>query len=506
MLNIKTYRIGNQGEYYSDHFQFKARSDLNKIIIDDSFFYNKNDANELAQILMLRFSDSYLRDLPKSHNTLDLNKALTTIIHITESLSHHKLYWDTMVCGARVLKLLYIQQAIGNSCALKDEVDIALRDKIESIIKQHYLAMREISYPSNNHGLQGLHALVALSINNYGNNELHANIKNVADVFENMFNKDGFYLENSSEYHFYAIQMLEEFNSSNWYSDSKLNSILTNSKQIIPLLFADKENVFAFGDTDRDLIRRQVQRGLISNHDDYIEELISKPETGICVSRLGSLKSVDSLMMTNLYHKKMHNHHDYLSFEWFCNGDWVIIDTGKYTYDNTLEKQWFLSELAHNTINLISAGHNYEKSNKLVNAHKIGDTHILSGFIIDEKLSAIRTLEHSYNCLTISDRLFICNNRNKNPLISSLSLSPKFIDFKQDDDNNLTFFSEDITLSLSSNNSVNVYHGSLEPFAGWHAPKYKSLRKNFQVRANLPNTTNIINSSFTLKIIKNLVE
>lgn len=203
---LKAFRIGDQGSYTSSGFIFKARADANEILIDHTWKYDKSiqaDINQYAQILMLRFCDSYLSNLPTSSDILPLNKGLEIIIHIDISNQNSELAWDPMMASTRVLKYLYLQEYILKDSNCSDVATfLEIKNKINSRINFHVEKFKSIKIPNNNHGLQGLHALVALSKYNYSHQSIDNAIYNLANVFKNKFNCEGFYEENSSEYHF----------------------------------------------------------------------------------------------------------------------------------------------------------------------------------------------------------------------------------------------------------------------------------------------------------------
>lgn len=495
---LKAYRIGRQGEYSSTEFFFKARADLTKIGIGLNFKYVGSDSNELAQILMLRFCDKYLSQLLNKDPILSLNLAIEIIADVINNHQNEKLFWDTMVSGTRVLKLLYLKNIV---CANNNNFDIDEIKllKLNEIIEFHCEKMSMIIFPSNNHGLQGLHSLVALAHHNYGKVSKKDAVDNLLSIFSSMFNKEGFYLENSAEYHFYAVQMINDFNSAGWYDNTNLMSFKRGAEEFYPHLFAAHNKVFAFGDTDRELIKNQVDREEIEYTPRPDNEVVVKRDTGLAISRQYSHGKVSSLLMTNAFHSKMHNHHDYLSFEWFYDDEWIIIDAGKYTYDNIPEKEWFLSELAHNTINLREIGHNYIRSRKIVNGQQLVDCNILSSTILDDKFTIKRDLYHNANSISICDELFINIVSRKN-LTSSLNISPIFKSCRIVNDNEIIFTSDKLILTLHSDNKIEVFNGSKEPFSGWHAPKYKDLQPNYQVKMLISLNKNICKSSYTITL------
>ena len=108
---FRGYRIGFQGGYSDSQFIFKARADSEIIHIDEStkVFCDK-DKNRFAQILMFRFADSYIREYHPDRETMRMNKVIRILLNVCKINSEHDIYWDSMGCSTRVLKLLYIKK------------------------------------------------------------------------------------------------------------------------------------------------------------------------------------------------------------------------------------------------------------------------------------------------------------------------------------------------------------------------------------------------------------
>lgn len=482
---LKAFRIGDQGSYTSSGFIFKARADANEILIDRTWKYDKSihDINQYAQILMLRFCDSYLSNLPTSSDILPLNKGLEIILNIDISNQNSELAWDPMMASTRVLKYLYLQEHILNDSNCGDvDTFLDIKNKINSRINFHVEKFKSIKIPNNNHGLQGLHALVALSMYNYSHQSIDSAIYNLANVFKNKFNCEGFYEENSSEYHFYGVQLIDSFNSLGWYNNTALNELHDLAISNYNDLFATKGEVFSFGDTDRHLIKRQVQKNVIP----YIEEEPNRMEikniTGYALSKLNDNVENSSLMLVNHFHCNTHNHHDYMSFEWFCANSWIIIDPGKYSYDDTSISKWFYSDTAHNTIQLSRLGHNPQQSKKNINGYDFLNHRVLVAKIADKNFNASRTIIHMpYRVCIIDD---IENNLDiTQSTASCLLIGYDFKEIKVISEFELEFSSEHLRLTVCSNTPLKSYYGSHEPFRGWYSPRYRNLEPCWQIES-----------------------
>ncbi|WP_421206583.1 heparinase II/III domain-containing protein [Aeromonas sp. 601027] len=495
---FSAYRIGIQGSFDKSGFYFKARHDADTVHINDKTFYiDNNDNNVVSQILMFRFSDSYLNDLAINSQTLSLNSVLEMWLNIDKSNQDRPIHWDSMVAGNRLLKYLFIVDSL-SSGNLKIDKHVKL-SITERIIYHVDILERKKPLPINNHGLQAMHALVGVAKSGLAGLSLGHQTTLVESAFRSLFNEEGFCLENSSEYHFYSLQLLDSFISSGWYKETRLHEIFDNAKKFSNILFSSPSEAFSFGDSDRTLLRRQIQKKVI--HSGEVKEgLFCKPQSGLSLSRIVKDNYYSSLILSNLYNGEFHNHHDYLSIEWFHKDIWVICDPGKFTYNKSEYKDWFISDLAHNTFSLSRLKHDHKNSNKIVSCYK-GNNHALLGQIFDSNFCLTRSIEHHFEKIIINDYLYVHDIRMNKCIQSFLTIDSSFDEVVSEHTHSVCLKSrEGYIVTISSGSDISLSRGSSDPISGWVAPRYGIKESAFQIIFNYPESRNIINNKTTVII------
>ncbi len=488
------FRIGKQGRVSEGQFKFKARSDCHELSIKQDYQHNdSSDQNQLAQILMFRFLDGYLRSF-NLEKSISLSSCVEIMLSVDHAHENHKISWDPMVSGTRLLKYLYVK------CVLADDIDKNLLKRLSDRINYTINRLSSIKYHNSNHYLQGLHALVAASVLEDRKDLEHFRDLAVS-MFCELFNEEGFYKENSSEYHFYAINMIKDFDSCDWYRSDQLNDILEKADGFSPLLFASVGEIFAFGDTDRDLIRRQVNRGVIDLGDFENVRINVRPETGIVRSSSDNKYWASELMLVNFYHGHSHNHHDYCAFEWFVNGNWILLDPGKFSYNQSKKSEYFYKDKSHNTINLSSFGHDFKKSLKYVDGNECFGFNRVEAKILDENFMFSRLLDHGPNHITIRDSLVFQKAVRKSKVISSFNISPDFYEVEQGSDKELLFISKKFKLRVSSDVKLNFLSGNESPYIGWISEKYNTAIPCWYVYLDLSSCSNLVSAEVKFEIV-----
>ncbi|TNH16621.1 heparinase II/III family protein [Halomonas sp. BL6] len=488
------FRIGKQGSVFDECFKFKARADCQELIINKDYRCDDiGDQNQLAQILMFRFLDSYLRNF-KYEKNVSATSCLEIMLSIDHAHENHKISWDPMVSGTRLLKYLYFKYVVS------DFVGEDLLEKLNARINYTIDRLVKIKYHNSNHYLQGLHALVAASVLE-GRSDLEYFRDLAVSMFCDLFNEEGFYKENSAEYHFYAISMIKDFDSCGWYASDQLSDLLVKAERFNHILFARVGEVFAFGDTDRDLVKRQVSKGVIKIGDYDSGKLNVKPITGIVRSRTADDRYSSELMLVNFYHGQSHNHHDYCAFEWFVNDGWVLLDPGKFSYSKSEKSEYFYKDKSHNTVNFSSFGHDYKNSLKYVGGEDNVAFNKVIGGIADEKFVFRRELKHGPNYIDLKDTLIFQKASRKSKIISSFNVSPHYSEVERVSNNELLFSSEKTKFRISSNKRLSVLFGNENPCFGWVSEKYNTSVPCWYVYVDIAEEFNMIDLKIKFEIL-----
>lgn len=271
--------------------------------------------------------------------------------------------WYDMSVGFRALVIAFFIDRISHF-----KVNL-LPTEVSSIAKiafKHIAHLRNDEvFSLNNHGMfqiQGLMSLIQLlGKENYETEYKHALNKMEALVFT-QFDSKGIHLEHSPHYHFYALTTFDNVVRSGWY-DSKetipeIVSLAHGKKKWIvdplnrpacigdSILTEQKGISFERGDEDD---YKEVQKG----DKRYVISDFNASGYAIVRSEWGAAAADSTyLFFMGMYHSKVHKHRDCLSLEWFDQGEKILCDSGKYGYKSDKYRHHFLSNKAHNTVEI----------------------------------------------------------------------------------------------------------------------------------------------------------
>jgi hypothetical protein len=501
---FSAFRIGQQGGVLENSFIFKARKDCQPILVNSTFEFSdiKNDSNLLIQIGMMRYANSWLRQIfrnaKESTGKID-SDLIELILDIDEKFDSEKLSLDPMACGERLLKLvfLYFEVISKNDILIPDSSLQRILKLRKKLIEQ---LLKTIG-PANNHSLQGAHALFAEAL--YSNNSELARdaLACIESILKRIVGSDGFWLENSAEYHLYGIQLLGQMNGVGWYKDTKLQKIHTMLLKNSQLIFANNHgDAFAFGDTDRALIKRQVEKGVFSVPPLKKDSNSIDFSDGILTSRLHKQGFISSICATNFYHSPFHKHDDELSFEWFYSDRFIVLDPGKLTYQNGVERSYAISGKAHNAIDLSDLNHYSKTSHKRIfgECDFEGEHHIWMS-IDQNNFSVSREIRHKPQEVIIQDHIYLSANHGLEILTAQINIHPTFSESQVHFNEQVLVDNNGSVLKITSSSSRSIHKKSKTPFLGWYANSYQEIEGCNLIVFEIP-VKNRIYAEFNLKI------
>lgn len=271
--------------------------------------------------------------------------------------------WYDMSVGFRALVIAFFIDRI--NC-----FTINISDKNKNILNK--LATKHINnlklekvFSLNNHGMfqiQGLMALIQVrDIHEYKSEKEYALTK-MEELILSQYDKNGVHLEHSPLYHFYALTTFENLLLNDWYKDKPIIKKIVEKANAIKKWIVDPyARPACIGDSIM-----TVQKSVDFSNNDFSKELeVSTDDNKFVYSNFNDSgysifrskwdeKPEDStyLFLMGMYNKKTHKHRDCLSFEWFDNGKKIICDSGKYGYISDKYRHYFLSNKAHNTVEI----------------------------------------------------------------------------------------------------------------------------------------------------------
>lgn len=267
-----------------------------------------------------------------------------------------KWLWYDMSTGLRALKItLYLKLCYDK------QISHGI-DDIDYLLHEHF---RHLSNPKElnpgNHGLFQLHGLKSLTyiiedvssdafsmtdLKKYTNEQM-------SKLITSQLGTNGVHTEDSPDYHFFAYNKIKNIVGSLWWGD--LDEGVTNTLKLADYakswLVSPDNRCVAIGDSTTGVRKNlpDLENWSHLKKGDYISAFVG----GYAIIR--SLPSIELkrssfLFFQGSFHSQAHKHCDDLSFILQEKGVNILIDSGKYGYQQDKYRRYFLSTRAHNTI------------------------------------------------------------------------------------------------------------------------------------------------------------
>nr|AEQ62034.1 WnmC [Neisseria meningitidis] len=259
--------------------------------------------------------------------------------------------WYDMSVGSRALCLAFFQNRIKVY-----GLDISEQNKkvIHEMAQKHirHLSNKAV-FSLNNHGIFQAHGLMALA----HVFESKASIKEYATelvkrLLDNQFDENGIHLEHSPHYHFYALSAFRALLRSELYKESQdFNQKIQKAEDKCKWLIDPLKRPICVGDS----ILTTQNRVMFPTSDSQDFLISDFCESGYSVVRSPwstSPELASMIFFAGAYHSKSHKHRDCLTFDWFEQGRRIIADSGKYGYKSDKYRNYFLSNKAHNSVEI----------------------------------------------------------------------------------------------------------------------------------------------------------
>lgn len=260
--------------------------------------------------------------------------------------------WYDASTGLRALKLAYLLLADDRD----DLLSAKERATVEELADLHLANLTEPKHiVANNHAFIQLHGAMALCRVRRESAAIVEWVKTLfAGAIRQQFGTEGMHKEHSPGYHFFAYAKVCEFLRSRWYDGVEglaelEDKILRNAAWLIDA----NGQVIEVGDTSPHL-RAIGHKPLPTAADEGAAHGVRLwREAGFATVRTlppTPLAKSSLLFFSGAYHSKTHRHADDLAFVWMEGGEWILSDTGRYTYGDGERRLYTRSSQAHNTI------------------------------------------------------------------------------------------------------------------------------------------------------------
>lgn len=271
--------------------------------------------------------------------------------------------WYDMSVGFRALVIAFFINRIAYfSIVISDEN----KKLLNTLAIKHINNLKlEKVFSLNNHGMfqiQGLMALIQLlDIDNYREVKKYALVK-MEELILSQYDKNGIHLEHSPHYHFYALTTFENLLTNDWYDEKPIiKEIVLKAQSIKKWLVDPYARPACVGDSimtiqksvdfNNNLFSDELE--IITDDKKFVYSNFNKSGYSIFRSKWDEEAEKSTyLFFMGMYNSKTHKHRDCLSFEWFDNGYKILCDSGKYGYKSNKYRNYFLSNRAHNTVEI----------------------------------------------------------------------------------------------------------------------------------------------------------
>ena len=263
--------------------------------------------------------------------------------------------WYDMSVGFRALVLAFFINRIN---FYQMSLSVEKMELLENVAAKHirHLLKPEV-FSMNNHGLFQSHGLVGLlklapHLSENLDSDLEYAVGLVEELIVSQFGDIGVHLEHSPHYHFYALNSLKAQLDSGWYDEQpRIKKIAQRASGNSKWLVDPLKRPVCVGDS---ILTVQKEVDFPKTHiGKYVLSDFSLAGYSVIRSGWGELPSESSMLFfTGAYHTKSHKHRDCLSFDWFDRGRRIICDSGKYGYKSDAYRNYFLSNRAHNTVEI----------------------------------------------------------------------------------------------------------------------------------------------------------
>lgn len=367
-LDVKHYQITRLGGITAKVAEletrgFQARSDLPPTPFALPYKWNDtgvSDRNLQFHLHAWRMLDPYLNGIAKGINASGYYDVVEATIAdwVETNLTGQpgRFTWYDMATGIRASKIAFLQRAAANMGRSG-----LMFDGVATLISEHFvhlMNLRELN--KGNHGLFQLWGLKSLASAFPDHPQSQAAtayaIRRMTDLIGRQFGAHGIHTEHSPEYHFFALSSVSNILDAPDWKISEMaftRSLLEKGATANPWLADPKGYTVAIGDSEEKFRTVDALGSMVNWPHKKQSTTLAAVLDGYGVIKSPPeipLEESSYLFMNASRHSKAHKHSDCLSFVWQEGGSPILIDSGKYGYQQNELRDYFTSCHAHNTV------------------------------------------------------------------------------------------------------------------------------------------------------------
>lgn len=426
-----------------------ARNGIDRIKIETPIYWNHDDINVAFNLHAWRFMSAVWAEYVKqptmknAFNTVCFNMNIMLDWNLNNAQFNSEYSWYDMGVGIRALHLAFTYFLIDKYSLKVDHIDL-----LNKMIRDHINWLANINNLSEgNHGLYQIIGLRTLEfVKNSNENESFC-VKQISRLIQKAFDENCVNTENSPFYHQYNLQIISKISVKILPTlKDRIHEILSNGHIVTKWLTAPNGDFYRIGDTEGKGVLFKcndinVSNKIDMNDEEYLFNDISSSGYQIIRSNIEEkIFSSFAFIFYGTNKQNVHRHCDNLSFIYYHQGIELFSDPGKYTYEKTKLKSWFISDISHNTVGL---------ENVPIKNTPLGNTKLNKIIVNDNffKISGnLKKTDHFFH-----DRIIHFNPKK------TIEIND-YIENHSSHNTELRFiFGTDICLKLENFNTVNAY-------------------------------------------------
>jgi hypothetical protein len=429
--------------------------------------------------------------------------------------SPNKAAWELMTTGIRSMIFTYYLKQIKLEAASRshhddqgEEEQLLISRLLATLLDhQQYLSMPDNFDSNSNHGMWEAIGLFESTRVFPGDQIRKLALERLLLIIEKSLSEQGIHMEHSVSYHYHFMGWLQKYivylASLEGFSWDSMKSLEQRQQAMLHAAYflQDHEgNLPAIGDTDRGKVPDRFRLETTSDEDG----LCFDKEAGYAIFKDPAESGLRRYVVFNIQNRPpqlwYHYHNDALAVYFNCGGEVILGDQGKYEYGRSPERDYFTSNLAHNTV--VPA--------VVIDSTKNAKTHYVSSRLLCVKKPAWEdrgnamelTAGLSYNLSNVRRRILIPKNElllevtdsitGKDPLVVLWHIGHDVVRVEAGEvmhkssgedtcfawtlvTGNGKRYSMSISVSEHRDEavfSIDMYKGSESPMLGWYSPTY----------------------------------
>lgn len=458
-----------------------------KVEINDDIKWVTQHHNFNFTLNAWRFLNFYWGRFLKSYEFKVLKEIVSVVVQYyryidSDKSKGNRFIWYDMAVGIRAI---HITLMLHFKNFLSDEQECILNNlyqsHLEKLLDRNFLRL-------NNHGIWQLYGLRALL---YAKNDIDTVALNYFDeefnkLFNFSFNSEGVHVENSPFYHQYVANLFKAIPKEFLPSSNNKIDIIINDTEVSSWLSEYNNMFFQIGDTEG--ISKSSLEPKKQLEDFKIGDLKSYSKvyykSGYFINKLFNVHGVceSEFIFYNTSDSYIHKHFDSNAFILINKGIEIFSDGGKYVYDYSDLRKYFLSFEAHNTVyikelNTSLESLNLEKTGFQSFEKKEGVYKINSLASYDDYMAHNREIIYKpTRSLEVVDRVY--NNEGDLVVNFLFGTDIEVIDFSYEGFIILQNKGRAVAKMFLEKGfiSCKTYFGSENPYRGWISRKYLELK------------------------------